>query len=247
MGNAYYTPDTTIVVGWGSCEPGITEIDADGNVLFEAQFDAFSYRAFRFPWRTTYFTFQADSMCIEYFENSTEATAKLTVKNPQDHPINLTGYSLREGYFDLVEPFPQVISPGDSINLTVRYVPDNVSIKEDVLTINSDINSDTLVQRIAQQIKVVAKQISGQSTGSHASLDIRIYPNPVGDVLIIEQEKDLTAVIAALYDVTGVMHGNWKLNERRNRIRLDHLSAGIYTLHLRDPEGRDKVLKIIRK
>jgi hypothetical protein len=55
-GNAYRLPNGNTIIGWGGASgdpiPTCTEIDMDGNILFEAYFDnpeVESYRAFRFP------------------------------------------------------------------------------------------------------------------------------------------------------------------------------------------------------
>ncbi len=55
-GNAYRMPNGNTIIGWGGASgdtiPTCTEVDAEGNILFEVYFDnpeIESYRAFRFP------------------------------------------------------------------------------------------------------------------------------------------------------------------------------------------------------
>jgi hypothetical protein len=55
-GNAYRLPNGNTIIGWGGADanpiPAATEVDPDGNIVFEAFFDnpeVESYRAFRFP------------------------------------------------------------------------------------------------------------------------------------------------------------------------------------------------------
>ncbi len=83
-GNAYRLPNGNTIIGWGGASgdpiPTCTEVDAEGNIVFEAYFDnpeMESYRAFRFPmgdWKiaealvtelalgNTYYFFQGDTL-----------------------------------------------------------------------------------------------------------------------------------------------------------------------------------------
>ena len=54
MGNSQRLDNGRTLIGWGSIfNPALTEVKYDGTKTFELYFDsAYSYRAFRFPWRT---------------------------------------------------------------------------------------------------------------------------------------------------------------------------------------------------
>jgi hypothetical protein len=75
--------------------------------------------------------------------------------------VTLTSYSTRTSAFTIEETFPISIPAHGQVTLTVDYFPANINagVIKDVLTINSDINTTALVQRIAQQI-----QLSGTKT-----------------------------------------------------------------------------------
>ncbi|MDQ3442395.1 MAG: arylsulfotransferase family protein [Chloroflexota bacterium] len=51
QGNMQVLPNGNVFIGWGSA-PVFSEIDAEGNLLFNGRFPqgANSYRAYRFPW-----------------------------------------------------------------------------------------------------------------------------------------------------------------------------------------------------
>jgi arylsulfotransferase ASST/type IX secretion system substrate protein len=54
MGYAQRLENGNTLIGWGSTNPSVTEVRPDGTKVFELTFDSgiFSYRAFRFPWKT---------------------------------------------------------------------------------------------------------------------------------------------------------------------------------------------------
>jgi hypothetical protein len=94
---------------------------------------------------------------------------------------------LRTSAFTIEETFPINIPAHGQVTLTVDYYPGsiNTGLIKDVLTINSDINTTSLVQRIAQQIKLTGRKTDDTppvpsillADKENVSLDTVIYIN----------------------------------------------------------------------
>jgi hypothetical protein len=80
---------------------------------------------------------------------------------------------------------------------------------------------------------------------------MRVYPNPVTDLLRVEYISAAGGPLAyGIYDISGLLvrSGTWyaKRGTNSDEIALGHLQAGLYILELQD--GVDKRrLKITRK
>ena len=120
-----------------------------------------SYRAFKSPWRTTLFVPNTFSIDFGLWDGYTTASYLLPVYNKSNQVVTLTSYSTRTSAFTIEEQFPINIPAHGQVTLTVDYYPGsiNTGLIKDVLTINSDINTAALVQRISQQIQLSGTKI----------------------------------------------------------------------------------------
>lgn len=155
--------NTVIGYGYGISNPAILEVHPDSSIAFRLELPdkIASYRAFKSTWRTTLFVPNTYSINFGLWDGYTTASYLLPVFNKSDKVITLTSYSTRTSAFTIEESFPINIPAHGQVTLTVNYYPGslNTGLIKDVLTINSDINTASLVQRIAQQI-----QLSGTKT-----------------------------------------------------------------------------------
>jgi hypothetical protein len=248
MGNAYYTPDSTIVVGWGSFMPGITEIDHAGNVLYELQFDGMNYRAYRFPWETNYFSTDSDSLGFGFIWQEEQVTKAILIANNQDEPISITGYNLHGVDFYVENEFPVIVPAGGQDTLQVTFNPAAPGSYSDVLTINSDINTDELVQRIARQVVLTGNATEGQGTASQAALQVVAAPNPVSDRLLLTFGERLEEVSVMVTDIRGLAVLQKSFDGTASCVLdLDNLADGLYLVEINAGKtGQQGILKIIK-
>jgi hypothetical protein len=148
--------NTIVCYGGQMNHPSVTEVHPDGSKAFELRFfdNVSAGRALKFQWRTNLFETNTRSVNFGMWDGYTESYYLLQVRNNAEHPLNLSGYSVRTSAFSIQQDLPLEISPGGDTLLTLVYYPSDITggYITDRLTLNSDIHSDTLVQRIAVQV-----------------------------------------------------------------------------------------------
>jgi hypothetical protein len=148
--------NTVIGYGFDVSSPAIVEVHPDSSLAFSLNYPPKygSYRALKFPWKTNLIVPSVDSVRFAEWDGYTSETYLLKVKNNSAKPVTLTSYSTHTDAVTVDEDFPIVIPAEEQVTLTLSYYPENINggYFRDVLTVNSDINSDTLVQRIALQV-----------------------------------------------------------------------------------------------
>lgn len=75
--------------------------------------------------------------------------------------------------------------------------------------------------------------------------DIKVYPNPVADNLIIETNNNLLGINAKIYSILGQEINSVFLNEQQNSIDVSHFQNGIYIVKIETVDGI-KTFKIIK-
>lgn len=79
---------------------------------------------------------------------------------------------------------------------------------------------------------------------SHYETDnVRIYPNPASDILIVEQRGEGTIVDITLCD----MQGRIVKESNASPVSLDRLPSGVYVVHVKDSDGRRFTQKVVVK
>ena len=140
------------------------------------------------------------------WDGYTHAVYILKIKNNFAKELELTGYHLHTNAFTFDNNlFPMTLAPDEEKNINLLYYPWDIdsNVVNDVLTINSDINSDTLIQRIAIQVKLTGTKI--YSSVESISMDpVRVYPNPVKDMLTISSQMQLKGKVS-IYSMNGTL------------------------------------------
>ena len=150
--------------------------------------------------------------------------------------------------FLIENEFPLVLQPGELKTVEVTFVPGEEGSFSDVLTLNSDINTDELVQRIAQQLKLIGHATEGQGIGNTNSTNIIAAPNPVGDKVSISFEEVQAQVNITVINYTGqtVLETSWK-STSSGSIDMRELQPGIYFVEIRSSEMEVlRVLKLLK-
>ena len=107
------------------------------------------------------------------WDGYTTAEYLLRITNNSDQPLSITGYSTRTEAYTLQTDFPVEIAAGGVSEFTVQLFAPGIEhgYIEDVMTINSDITSDTLVRRVSQQLHLFATQYDATAPTSEIPID----------------------------------------------------------------------------
>jgi hypothetical protein len=249
MGNVQNKPDGSKVVGWGSAIHSITEFDSVGEVLYEMKFEAFSYRSYRFPWKTNYFLTDNDTLDFGnvYYPDSLEQ--EILIMNNAGYDINITSIYNLDSVFYSLEEFPILVPDGDSVPIKIIFDPDTVINYSTLITINSDINTDTLIQRVAQQVFLMGYGSPNQSGIEEIfRINARIYPSPVNDLLTIEILDINSETRLRLYDISGKLLYSTIINgDGKSVIDMNSFKSGLYFIQLEENQsGKSGYYKIIK-
>ena len=248
MGNAFLTPEATTVIGWGSGIPGITEINQQGDVLYELHFEGLNYRAYRFPWETNYFKTNADTLDFGFIWSGSKKTDTIEIRNMQEEEILITGHHLHSDIFSVENEYPVVIPAGDTGFLLVTFNPEEEGVYGDLLTIQSDTNSDTLVQRIARQVKLTGHATEGQGTGSFQSLQVTASPNPVSGMLTLSFGERMEAATVSVVNARGQTVMERSFGESASyTLDMHSLPEGLYLIEIRSGKAwKQGAVKIVK-
>ncbi len=202
--NAQKLQGGNILLGLGETAPSLIELRPDNSVALIMDFSdyASSLLITKHPWKTNLFTTNTDTVIFPKYEYMTYYY-QLKLFNKSDNPINITGYSNHTSSFYIDEDFPFTIPPNSDTIINVAFNPVTEGYVEDVLTINSDIVSDTLIQRIAQQVF-----LSGTSDDFNPPV-ANISPSDEGAVLLdtkvyIEFDEPVRFVDNSRIDYTNI-------------------------------------------
>lgn len=246
MGNTQKINDSSFIVGWGNGSPGITQVSLDGEVKTKIAFQGVSYRAYLFPWETNYFVTNTDS--LQYKVRLPDSSIReIQVFNNNEFEIEISSTYNKNPVFRIIEELPLLVPASDSLSLQVIFQPDSAGYYYDILTINRDINSDTLVQRIAQQIFLKGFAKSIQLIDQYKNRQILVYPNPVSEVLIIEFPQKKFSGKIELFNIYGKLIVKQMVdNCQKIQLNLAKYPKGLYFVSATEQYGVDsKVFKII--
>ena len=233
-------------------DPAVLEVTKDGEVAMKITYseegkytggDA-SPAAFKYPWKTSLFSVDRDSISFAELASSVDfgdwdgnshPLQRLKIRNNSGNELELSNYHVHTDAFYFKEGlFPLNLSAGEERSLELYYFPANndSNMVSDILTINSDITSDTLTQRIAIQV-----HLKGMKTWSTVEERIRhrfrVFPNPVHDYLYIDIPQPVRAV-ASIYAINGSLLRKTELNEDHTVIDLNELDNGLYIIEIID-------------
>jgi len=224
------------IIGYGGLnEPNVIEVNEDGEVTMQIDFPQghASPIVQKHHWRTSLFSADTDSMDFGEWDGASHTSLSLTITNRSGSALELSNYHLQTDafYFD-AGVFPVTLSAGEERSLDLNYFPDIIesSLVSDILTINSDITSETLVQRIAIQVHLRGTK-TWLSVENRADENFRIYPNPVHDFLHIDSHHSLPSM-ASIYTINGSLIDRMNLMKDQNRINMKTLAKGLYIIEI---------------
>ncbi len=176
-GSVRKLPSGTTILGYGgtASRPAVIEVHPDGSKAWQLDFigNKSSGRAVKNPWRTNLFNPNTYSVNFGEWDGYTPSEYLLSITNNSNESLVLTGYSTRTDAFTITDNFPIEIPAKGDLALTVSYFPNNIDygIITDVMTIDSDIESDTLTRRVSQQIKLSGTKLDSKAPEVSIALD----------------------------------------------------------------------------
>jgi len=244
-GNVQRLPGGNTLIGWGDYQdnpavPAFTEVKPDGSIALEVSFPEHdgSYRVVKYPWKTTLFTTNTDHVNFGEWDGYTSSVYILKVKNNSDRELKLSGYHVHTNAFSIdQETFPSTLSPGEEKNIIVSYYPYDIdnSHVEDVLTIYSDINSDTLIQRTAVQVNLRGTKMYSDVHDAETSL-FRISPNPAREFIHVSTPGQSDCNVE-VYSSGGLLISSTSTRKPVTTIQTGALEKGTYIVIIRDQQN----------
>ncbi|OFX26593.1 MAG: hypothetical protein A2041_02525 [Bacteroidetes bacterium GWA2_31_9b] len=145
MGNMQNLSNGNKLIGWGTNSNDdnlfLTEFKPDGTPVFELSSPEkeYSYRAFRYPWKTTLFNSNNDTVDFGEVSFGSFANQQIVITNNSENTLELSSYATRGTVFTILNGFPIVIPPKGNKTLDIKFTPSKYGYNlTDVLTLNSD-------------------------------------------------------------------------------------------------------------
>jgi len=181
MGNSHRLDNGRTIIGWGSSfNPAVTEVKKDGTITFELYFSsAFTYRAFRFPWRTNLLIADNYRVDFEYVSVNTSDTKEIVITNNSNEQLELTSYYSRSSMFSVVDIFPIHLQPYQNKVLQIQFSPDSIGVFSDDI----HLRMQKEYEMITQVIKVLGysdPSVDVETENIHPKKYklLQNYPNP---------------------------------------------------------------------
>ena len=184
MGNVQRRASGGTMIGWGgngSTNFRLTDLNADGTPAFELGLPplVYSYRAYRFPWRTNRLVTSGvlDFGLVPAL--GVPITLPLTVTNGSRTPVTIDCVTATHPAFSVEAALPVTLDPGASTVLVVAFNPNYQGAWNERLYVRS-MNDSELVAA-AVDLKATTNPVNavgGDRTASFAFHEVR--PNPAG-------------------------------------------------------------------
>ena len=151
MGNLQRRANGSSMVGWGGtqADPKVTDVRADGTVALALGFQSpneWTYRAFRFPWKTTRFVLGVDSLDFGVVEISGSETLAVTIRNHSASPVTITSAIGGTAPFTAITALPLTLAPNATDSIRVRFAPIALGSFRDTLYVRSTHATEIIAQ-----------------------------------------------------------------------------------------------------
>ncbi|NOY36601.1 MAG: T9SS type A sorting domain-containing protein [Chlorobi bacterium] len=158
IGSTVRMKNGNTVVDWGNVSPSLTEYHPDGSVALDLDFSAHSYsrQVFKFNWQPRVFYTGTDTVDFGMWNGMDTLRMNLPLHNNLTDTLMITGVSVLERSFFVLDSFPVKILPAGNKDIHLGFYPAVVDwgLVKDKLLICSD--NDT--QRIARQVVLIGRK-----------------------------------------------------------------------------------------
>ncbi|MBL6944738.1 MAG: aryl-sulfate sulfotransferase [Bacteroidales bacterium] len=145
------------LIGWGATWPlAATEFMPDQTITFEVYLPdgVTSYRVIKDAWNTNLFTAPPQLHFGNYEGYTGPKYMILPVYNNSEHQIRITSSYNQTDLFDMIDDLPLIIPAGETIEVTVSFLPTAYGSFNDQITLNYDKFSIEGTERISRQVKL---------------------------------------------------------------------------------------------
>ncbi|MFN8259111.1 MAG: aryl-sulfate sulfotransferase [Bacteroidales bacterium] len=253
MGNMQQLENGNVLVYWGSLASsdtiGFSEYDVDNQLLFEAGFYNSgtlkalpAYRVYKEKWEPSFFSLSTDSILFDSTETGQVRTATVSIKNISKSIKTVDSVYFTRDVYEISNPFPLVLSPGQEINLEIRFAPKADGNFSGYILFCS--GSDSVFY--SKKLWVDSK--SSITTGLHEfeprNQNFRLWPNPFTDVLNFDARKMVKQI--DLFDFHGKRCFYSNINVRQGTIYPKMLKSGIYLLRILFADNSAYTVQVIK-
>ncbi len=244
MASAQRLSNHNTIIGWGIRTEdlrAISEVKADGTVVFELALPdtMFSYRAFRFPWKTNLFITDPDSIFFESIPVGSSSIITISLINNTADSLNITSFYNKDSSYSVEKMFPFNIPPFGAVPINIKFEPFENGYFKDFL----HIRSDTETSRIAQVMVMGGRTDSTISSfqDRNPQLTYRLeqnYPNPFNPSTVIQyQISKREFVTLRVYDILGrevatLVNAEKPAGNYNVEFKAQNLTSGVYIYRL---------------
>ncbi len=244
MGNVQRLTNHNTIIGWGLRTghlKAIDEVKADGTVVFELALPntMFSYRAFRFPWKTNLFVTDPDSIFFESIPVGDSSIITISLINNSADSLNITSFYNKDSSYSVEKTVPFIIPPFGTVPIDIKFEPFEDGYFKDYL----HIRSDTETSRVAQVMLLKGRtdsiftSVSDHEVVNNFSLE-QNYPNPFNPSTVIRfQISKREFVTLKVYDILGrevatLINDEKPAGNYNVEFNAQNLTSGVYVYRL---------------
>ncbi|MFP4527413.1 MAG: aryl-sulfate sulfotransferase [Candidatus Kapaibacterium sp.] len=242
-GSSRHLDDGSIVVGWGSGRPNITEFKPDGTPALTLDADACIYRAVKYDFKNE--IFDTDKDTLQFGDVATTVNRKFVAFNRTDRDIIINNFLTNtEDFFALADELPRTIPAGGSAEFTVEMTNDGLHTRDEIIKDVATFCSDTDSTRISFQVNLCGVLLDGSGVVDMVpGFEYSAWPQPANEEFSVRiKYHPGAAVRMEMYDIMGnhieTLHdGMLNSGELIIRRETGNYSNGIYILRITTDEG----------
>lgn len=208
MGNVRRLENHNTIIGWGLSPniPAICEVKADGSVVLYATMPdtLFSYRAFKYPWKTGWFDTNPASLIFGYVQQGDSLEKPLEIINNTNQQIEINDYHTRNSVYTISSALPITIPSFGTETISVKFRPTSEQDYFDDLHLRWNKENE----RIAQVVSLSGSSDPNSFYNNEGQLPdyflSQNYPNPFNPVTRIQYALGNRQFVSIkVYDLLG--------------------------------------------